>query len=74
MVGLAAEGSDPKTVMINANYPKAHSSLQPLSQKAHLSASYYHQGSAAVYRGAAALPDSLPKADWALANRSCNAD
>ncbi len=104
MAGLASEGTEQKTIMIDATYPKAHrtaSSLRAkkgeaddqrgrligrtkdgLNTRLHAVTDakgrplklFMTAGQVSDDTGAAALPDSLPAAEWMLADRDHDAD
>ena len=104
MAGLASEGTEQKTIMIDATYPKAHrtaSSLRAkkgeaddqrgrligrtkdgLNTRLHAVTDakgrplklFMTAGQVSDDTGAAALPDSLPAAEWMLADRGHDAD
>jgi IS5 family transposase len=98
MVGKAAESTDPKTIMIDATYLKAHRTACSLhakrgarspdrskggmNTKLHAVTDakgrpirfFMSAGQVSDHTGAAALLDSLPQADWFLADRGYVAD
>ncbi len=100
MTGLAAEGTDRKTIMIDSTYLKAHRTASSLRLKkggrgrligrtkggmntklhavtdslGRLIRFFISAGQVSDYTGARALVNSLPLADWLLADRGYDAD
>src|SRR5690606_26563152 len=80
MESLAAESAEPKAVMIDATYLKAHQGRHEheaaCSHRCQWSTAQliHNRGQVSDYTGAAALLDDLPKAQWLLADRGYDAD
>ena len=75
MEGLSGHNAERRTVMIDATYLKAHRTASSLAVKKGRPISLFMTaGQVSDYTGAAALLDSLPRAQWLLGDRGYDAD